>query len=64
MQKLHLHGVFRRRCVPSCGLLALEAAPHSHQKTTRTVQPRWPAGPPWADSALPGTVKTTAYKIL
>jgi len=31
MQKLHLHGVFRRRCVPSCGLLALEAAPRSQE---------------------------------
>jgi hypothetical protein len=28
------------------------------------VQLRWPAGPPWADSALPDTVKTSACKNL
>jgi hypothetical protein len=30
----------------------------------RTVQPRWPAGPPWADNALPGTVTTSLNKNL
>jgi hypothetical protein len=67
MQKMHLHGVLRMRCVQSCGQLALEAAPrphHSQMRMVRTVQLRWPAGPPRADNALPGTVKTTAYKNL